>query len=183
MKMKTLENSKMLSPEKEVNETDEAQGLIDFVENFLDNHGRFPQPQELLKENNVICYYFGSLENLLRAAWLGQSPPPLRRDKKKRYCRHCSELLPQFRWFFCNDNCERRFAERDDEALREASEEIKRLVEKPRRRMWHKCKECGEKCKIFLPEPLEEPEAKVICKASPEYQRLSEIYTYPFKEK
>lgn len=64
-----------------------------------------------------------------------------------------------------------------------AEEEIKRQVKKPRRRMWKKCKECGEKCKIFLPEPLEEPKAKILCRASPEYQRLSETYPYPFEKK
>lgn len=179
--MKKEQGSEMLSSEKEVNEAQEAQGLITFVENFIDNHGRYPQLHELPKENNIICYYFGSLENLLQVAWLGQSPPPLRKGKKKRYCRYDNKLLPQSRWFFCDDNCERKFAERDDEILTE--EEIKRPVKKPRKRMWCKCKKCEEKCKIFLPEPLEELGAKIICKVSPEYERLSEIYTYPFKKK
>lgn len=71
--MKTSQETKMLSSGKE---EDEAQGLIDFVENFIEDHGRFPQPQELPRENNIVVYYFGSFEKLLRAAWLGQSPHP-----------------------------------------------------------------------------------------------------------
>ncbi|MBA7656605.1 hypothetical protein ES703_64531 [subsurface metagenome] len=176
--MKTSQETKMLPPEKEVNE---AQGLIDFVENFIDDHGRSPLPRELPMENNIVVYYFGSLENLLRVAWLGQSPPPLRKDKKKRYCRHCNKFLPQSRWFFCDDECERKFGEEYSVILTE--EEIKRPVKKPRRRMWKKCKECSHACVIYLPEALEVPEAKVICKASTEYQRLSKIYAYPFEEK
>ncbi len=179
--MKTSQETKMLSSEKEVGEAQEAQGLIDFVENFIEDHGRSPQLYEIPKENNIICYYFGSLENLLRAAWLGQSPPLLRRDKKKRYCRYDNKLLPQSRWFFCDDECERKFAEENDKILTE--EETKRAVKKPRRRMWKKCKGCGENCKIYLPIPLKEPEAKITCRASPEYQRLSETYPYPFEKK
>ena len=176
--MKTSQESRILSPEKEVNE---AQGLINFTENFVDNHGRSPLPQELPMANNIVVYYFGSFENLLQVAWLGQNSPPLRKDKKKRYCRYCNKFLPQSRWFFCDDECERKFAEENDKILTE--EEIKRPVKKPSRRIWQKCEGCGENCKIYLPIPLKEPEAKITCRASPEYQRLSEIYPYPFEKK
>lgn len=171
--MKTSQGSKTSSPEKEISEAQEAQELLNFTRKFSDEQGRFPTLQELPKENNIIVYYFGSFEKLLRAAWLGQSPPPLRKGKKKRYCRYCNEFLPQSRWFFCDDECERRFAEESDIILTE--EEIKSPAKKPKRRMWNQCKSCKEKCEIYLPEPFEEPKAKIICKASPEYEIANEM--------
>jgi len=169
------QETKMLPPEKGISEADEAQGLIDFVENFIEDHGRYPQSQELPKENNIITYYFGSFEMLLRCAWLGLSPPPLRKDKKKRYCRYDNRLLPRNRWFFCNDDCERKFAEEGDKALDEASEEIKEYVEEKRRKMWGKCRECKEKCKIYLPEDQTEPKADVICRSDSRYEEASRM--------
>lgn len=173
--MKTSQGSKTSSPEKGISEANEAQELLNFTRKFSNEQGRFPTLQELPRENNIVTYYFGSFENLLQLAWLGQSPPPLRKDKKKRYCRHCNKFLPQSRWFFCDDECERKFAERDDEILAKISKEINKPMKKPKRRMWYKCKGCGENCKIYLPIPLKEPKAKIICKASAGYEAANEM--------
>lgn len=178
--MKKEQESEILSSEKEV---DEARELLNFSRNFADEQGRFPTQEEVPMESYEIVRYFGSYENMLRVARLGEESFPLRKPGKKRYCRYDNKLLPRHRWFFCDDECERKFVERDNEVLAEASKEIKRLIEKPKRRIWSRCKNCEEKCKIYLPVPSKEPEAKILCKTSPDYQRLSEIYTYPFKKK
>ena len=178
--MKTSQETETLSPRKELAEVRE---LLKFARNFADKEGRFPTQEEVPMESYEIVRYFGSFEAMLRTARLGEENLPLRKPGKRRYCRYDNELLPRNRWFFCDDECERKFAERDDKILVEASEEIKRLVEKPKRRMWHQCKKCKENCKIYLPIPLKEPEAKITCRADPNYERLSKIYTYPFKKK
>lgn len=178
--MKKEQGTKVLSSEKNI---DEAKKLLNFARNFADEQGRFPTLEELPMESYEIVRYFGSFENMLRVARLGEERFPLRKPEKERYCRYDNKLLPRHRWFFCDNECERKFAERDNKVLTEASEEIKRLIEKPKRRMWYRCKKCEEKCKIYLPIPLKEPEAKITCKADPNYERLSKIYTYPFKKK
>ena len=171
--MKTSQESKTLSPRKELAE---VRKLLNFARNFADEQGRFPTQEEIPMESYDVIRYFGSYEAMLRAARLGKESFPLRKPGKRRYCRFCNELLLQYRWFFCDDECERKFAERDDKILAEASEEIKRLVvEKPKRRIWHRCKKCKENCKIYLPIPQKEPGAKVICKASPEYEEANKI--------
>lgn len=181
--MKTSQKSETFPPGKGISEAQEAQELLNFTRKFSDEQDRFPTLQELPRENDIIVYYFGSLEKLLRCAWLGQSPPPLRRDRKKRYCRYDNKVLPQLRWFFCNDDCERKFADENSLILTEDEIKIKGKVKKVRRRMWHKCKGCGEKCVIYLPESQDEPKAKVICKASPEYEEVNKTLLNEIKGK
>jgi len=190
--MKTLQETEMLSSKKDLRE---ARGILRFTRKFRDEQGRYPTPQELPMENYEIVRYFGSYEAMLRVARLGEESLPLRKSEKKRYCRFCKELLPQHRWFFCppiehnedteqfKHSCEEKFVERDNEVLTEASKEIKRLIEKPEKRIWSRCENCEHECKIYLPVPLKEPKAKITCRADPQYQRLSEIYTYPIKKK
>lgn len=186
--MKTSQESEVLSSGKEVNEVQE---ILDFTRNFIDSHGRFPKLRELPAKKGTIVCYFGSFEALLQIARIGEKAVrieredlPLRKSKEVRYCRYCGkegEPLPRHRWFFHNDECEEKFRKKNEEIP--TGREIKRPIKKPRRKIWAKCGECRENCKIYLPEHLQEPKAKITCKASLDYQRLSEIYTYPFKKK
>ena len=161
-----------------------AQGLLNFVKDFTDKHGRFPKLREFPVRKDTIIYHFGSYETLLQIAKMGERDLPMRKGNKKRYCRYCKKLLPQHRWFFCEFvyddctnkvNCEEKFAEKNSYILTE--EEIKRKDKKPRRKMWHKCKECGEKCKIYLPKPQTEPPCVFICRADPEYEKINEKFS------
>lgn len=182
--MKKEQETEVLSSEKNI---DEARELLNFSRNFADEEGRFPTQEEISMQSYEIVRYFGSFEAMLRAARLGKESFSLRKPGKRRYCRYCGELLPQYRWFFCppiehgedtkrfNHSCEEKFAERDDKILAEASKEIKKLIEKPKRKVWHKCRECGEKCKIYLPVPLKEPKAKIVCRISPEYEAVKKM--------
>lgn len=158
-----------------------AQYILDFTKNFIEEKGRFPKIRELPVKKATVVYHFGSYENLLQVAKLGERELPLRRGKKKRYCRYCQGLLPRHRWFFCipvidgnGASCEEKFAERESER---GCEELKRNVPKPRRKMWHKCKECLHKCKVYLPRHLTEPKCLFICKADPGYEELNAKFT------
>lgn len=159
-----------------------AQELLNFVKDFTDEKGRFPKIKELPVKKATVVYHFGSYETLLQIAKMGEKELPLRKGNKKRYCRFCKRLLPRHRWFFCVpviDNngvsCEERFAEQESRILTE--KEIKKKNKKPRRKMWHKCKECPHKCKIYLPRHLTEPKCLFICKADPEYEELNEKFS------
>ena len=154
-----------------------AQHILNFVKDFTDEKGRFPKIRELLVKKSTVVYHFGSYETLLQVAKMGEKELPLRKDKKKRYCRYCQRLLPRHRWFFCvfvvdgnGASCEEKFAERESTR---GCEEVKRNVPKPRRKMWHKCKECGEKCKIYLPKSRTEPNCVFICRADPQYEEIN----------
>ena len=155
-----------------------AQYILDFVKDFIDEKGRFPKMKELPVKKVTVIYHFGSYETLLQVAKMGEKELPLRKGKKKRYCRYCQSLLPRHRWFFCvpivdshGASCEEKFAEFESQR---GCDEIKRNVSKPRRKMWHKCKDCGEKCKVYLPKHQVEPPCVFICRADPEYEEINE---------
>jgi len=156
-----------------------AQQILNFTKDFFDKERRFPKMKELPVKKVTVVYHFGSYETLLQIAKMGEKELPLRKGNKKRYCRFCKRLLPRHRWFFCvpiidcnGASCENRYAEKESRILTE--EEIKRKVKKPRRKMWHKCKECGEKCKIYLPKPRTEPNCLFICRADENYEEINE---------
>lgn len=172
-----------------------AQELLNFVKDFTENHGRFPKLRELPVKKVTVVYHFGSYETLLQIARMGEKDLPLRKGRKKRYCRYCGRILPRHRWFFCvptvdgnGNTCEDKFAEQNSHILTE--DEAKKHIgeldilrenyngQKSKRRvgkkMWHKCKACKEKCKIYLPEYLTEPPCLFICKADPEYEEINE---------
>ena len=158
-----------------------AQELLNFVKDFTDEKGRFPKLRELPVKKVTVVYHFGSYETLLQVAKMGEKELPLRKGNKKRYCRYCKNLLPRHRWFFCvpvidgnGASCEDKFAEFEGQR---GCDEIKRNVPKPRRKMWHKCKECREKCKIYLPKHQVEPPCVFICKADPEYEEINEKFS------
>jgi hypothetical protein len=158
-----------------------AQELRNFVKDFTEEKGRFPKMRELPVKKVTVVYHFGSYEALLQVARMGEKELPLRKGKKKRYCRFCEKLLPRHRWFFCifltdsnGVSCEDRYAERESV---EGCEEIKRNTTKSRRKMWHKCKDCGEKCKVYLPKSRTEPNCVFICRADPEYEEMNEKFS------
>lgn len=159
-----------------------AQEILNFVKDFTDEKGRFPKIRELPVKKVTIVYHFGSYETLLQVARMGEKELPLRRGKKERYCRFCKRLLPRHRWFFCvpvidcnGASCEEKFAEKESRILSE--KEVKKKNKKPKRKMWHKCKECSYKCKIYLPRHLTEPKCLFICKTDPEYGELNEKFS------
>jgi hypothetical protein len=158
-----------------------AQQILDFTKDFIQKKNRYPKIREYPIKKVTIVYHFGSYETLLQLAKMGEKDLPVRKSKEKRYCRYCGQLLPLHRWFFCEFvvddctnkvNCEEKFAEENSQILTE--EEVKRKVKKTKRKMWHKCKECKEKCKIYLPKHLTEPPCLFICKADPEYEEINE---------
>jgi len=155
-----------------------AQELLNFVNNFADSNGRFPKIRELPVKKCTVTYHFGSFETLLRIARIGEKELPQRRSRKERHCRcECGKLLPRHRWFFFSEECEERYRSKDERGME--FEEERKPKKKARRKMWHKCKSCKYKCKIYLSKGQREPKAKVICKADPEYEMLNETLTYP----
>ena len=166
-----------------------AQQIFDFTKDFIKKNRRYPKLREFPVKKSTIILHFGSYETLLQVAKMGEKDLPVRKSRKKRYCRHCKKLLPQHRWFFCEFifddcnntiNCEEKYAEENSYILTE--EEVKRHVPKPRRKMWHKCKECGEKCKVYLPKHQTEPPCVFICRADPEYEEINEKLSQGLQE-
>lgn len=164
--------------------TNGAQSLLNFVRTFTDDKGRAPKLRELPVKKATVDYHFGSYETLLRQAKIGEGGLPLRKVGKVRYCRYCGKRLPRTRWFFCptgykenkvRNNCQEKYKEKHNTILSE--EEIKRKVKKVYRKMWHKCKDCSHKCKIYLPRPRKEPPCVFICRADPEYEEASRSLT------
>jgi len=174
---------------QEPEKTNGAQELLNFCRDFAEDYGRFPKIHELPVKKVTVVYHFGSYETLMRVARIGEPILPKRRDRKKRYCRHCGKLLPRERWFFCAplnhagdinpDNvkpgCQEKFEEKHSRIFTET--ELRKKPPKGKRRMWHKCKACPEKCKIYLPSGAKEPKAKVICRADPEYGEINEKFS------
>jgi len=154
-----------------------GQDLVNFARDFMDENGRHPDYKDFKVKRSLIEYHFGSLNTLLVIARelasfdeLG-TLPVIPKSKKVRFCRTCKKKLPRHRWYFCNQGCEDGYKDLEDPDIL-----FKDLVGRPKRvprRIWKKCAECPEKCKIKIPKDLEEPPYKVVCKVSPEYEELN----------
>ena len=151
-----------------------AQELLNYVNDFADSHGRFPRLRELPIKKRTVEYHFGSYETLIRLAQVGEKPLPQRKERAERKCRcGCRRILPRHRWFFYSEACEEKYIEKHEREIRVT--EKQKAQKRKYRKIWHKCKKCKHKCKIFLPRGQKEPPAKVICKADSEYGEINEI--------
>ena len=92
--------------------------------------------------------------------------------RRKRYCRFCSLLLPEDRWFFCGDDCIELYLEEKGapvslEEWGSLSRKVDKMYEPA---LLDQCRGCEYDCKVTV-----SPMAcnyTILCRKSPDFDKV-----------